>query len=250
MPNLSIEILYDDTDVLVVNKPAGLVVHPDGHTVERTLCDWILENYPELKNVGEPLKMNNSIPRPGIVHRLDRETSGALVIAKNQNVFLFLKKQFQDRVIEKNYRTFVYGVMKNDNGVIDRPIARSKNDFRKWTAERGKRGEERQAVTEYQVLGRIPAAVSENGDESGFSFLDVFPKTGRTHQIRVHLKAVSHPIVCDKLYAPKKERALGFNRLALHAFSIKFALPSGKDMKIEAPYPEDFKKALTLFDLT
>ena len=268
MNNETIEILFEDKDVLVINKPAGLVVHPDGHTAERTLCDWVLEHYPYMKGVGEPLEVSNelrvmnyggeknegkegtdvsshnsefiihnSIPRPGIVHRLDRGTSGVLVLAKNQDSFMFLKKQFQDRTIEKNYRAFVYGVFKDGSGVIDRPIARSKNDFRKWTAERGKRGEERQAITEYSVL-------AQSGQ---FSLLDVFPKTGRTHQIRVHLKAVSHPIVCDKLYASGKECALGFKRTALHAFSIKFMLPLGKEIKVEAPYPEDFKVALRFF---
>jgi 23S rRNA pseudouridine1911/1915/1917 synthase len=232
----SIKILYEDKDLLVINKPAGLVVHPDGKTVEATVVDWVLEHYPYMEGVGEPTKLSNGgmIDRPGIVHRLDRETSGALVIAKNQDAFLFLKKQFQDRTIGKNYRAFVYGTFKDESGVINLPIARSKNDFRKWTAERGKRGEERSAVTEYSVIAK----------NSEFSFLDVFPKTGRTHQIRVHLKAVSHPIVCDKLYSSKKECALGFKRLALHAFSIKFTLPSGKEIKVEAPYPDDFEVAI------
>ncbi len=264
---LSVPVLYEDSDVLAVNKPAGLIVHSDGKTKEPALTDWILENYPDIKGVGEPMRIESriknqesgiknksdsspdldsrfvirdstQIDRPGIVHRLDRETSGVLVIAKNQKAFEVLKKQFQEREMEKTYRAFVYGEMKNDSGIIDRPIARSTGDFRKWTAERGKRGEEREAVTEYKVLARY----------NGFSFLDVHPKTGRTHQIRVHLKAISHPIVCDKLYASKKECALGFSRLALHAFSLKFKLPSGKEMTVEAPYPEDFKNAIKSFD--
>lgn len=276
---MKIPILYEDDDVVAVNKPAGLVVHSDGKTEEPTLVDWVLKKYPKIKGVGEAPRgdlrstiydlgvdkkaegpslhksyiINHTsavIPRPGIVHRLDRETSGVLVIAKNQSAFLFLKKQFQEREMEKTYRTFVYGEMNpprgGDSGIIDRPIARSTGDFRKWTAERGKRGEERDAVTEYKVLGRIPAAAPHGGGD-GFSFLDVRPKTGRTHQIRVHLKAISHPVVCDKLYAPKRECALGFSRLALHAFSLKFKLPSGKDITVEAPYPEDFKKALEIF---
>ncbi|MSU55465.1 MAG: RluA family pseudouridine synthase [Candidatus Taylorbacteria bacterium] len=237
---MDVPVLYEDIDLLVVNKPAGLVVHSDGKTKEPALTDWILEHYPEIKGVGEPtiLSNGNMVDRPGIVHRLDRETSGVLVIAKNQKAFEFLKKQFQEREMEKTYRAFVYGEMKNDSGIIDRPIARSTGDFRKWTAERGRRGEEREAVTEYKVLARY----------DGFSFLDVHPKTGRTHQIRVHLKAISHPVVCDKLYASKKECALGFNRQALHAFSITFMLPSGKPITVEAPYPEDFKKALKYFE--
>ncbi|MDO8482358.1 MAG: RluA family pseudouridine synthase [bacterium] len=240
MVTKKIQILFEDEDVAVINKPAGLVVHSDGKTVEPALTDWVLENYPETKGVGEPTKLSSGemIDRPGIVHRLDRETSGVLVIAKNQKAFEFLKKQFQDREMEKTYRAFVYGEVKNDEGVIDRPIARSTGDFRKWTAERGRRGVEREAITEYTVLAK----------HEGFSFLDVHPKTGRTHQIRVHLKAISHPIVCDKLYASNRECALGFSRLALHAFSLKFKLLGGKELTVEAPYPDDFKKALKVLN--
>lgn len=256
---LQVSILYEDEDVLVINKPAGLVVHGDSKTEEPTVVDWILKNYPEIKGVGEAIQLTTNnlqptiIDRSGIVHRLDRETSGVLVIAKNQPTFLFLKKQFQERKMEKIYRAFVHGELKNDSGVIDRPVARSASDFRKWTATRGRRGVEREAVTEYKVLGLIsasPAAASERGggNSAEFSFLDVRPKTGRTHQIRVHLKAINHPVVCDKLYAPKRDCALGFNRLALHAFSLKFKLPSGQELKVEAPYQEDFKKALKMMN--
>ncbi|MES2087987.1 MAG: RluA family pseudouridine synthase [Patescibacteria group bacterium] len=271
---LHVSILYEDKDVLVINKPAGLVVHADGRTTEPTLVDWILEHYPKIKEVGEPLKVDSrfkiqdsgegkaqgvpdSIPeskilnpesviyRPGIVHRIDRDTSGALVIAKNQKTFLFLKQQFQDREVEKSYRAFVYGVVKADEGVIDRPISRSRKDFRMWSAQRGGKGAEREAVTEYKVLARIPVAAGKiGGDSEGFSFLELKPKTGRTHQIRVHLKAINHPVVCDTLYAPKREAAFGFTRLALHAFSIKFILPKGKQVSVEAPYPKDFINAL------
>jgi len=233
---------------VVINKPAGLVVHSDGKTDEPSVTDWVLAKYPGMKGVGEPTKLSNGrmIDRPGIVHRLDRDTSGTLVIAKNQKAFEFLKKQFQNREVEKSYRAFVWGVVKDDTGVIDRPIARSKNDFRKWTAQRGKRGAEREAVTEYKVLARIAAPTSTAGKaaSSGFSFLEVRPQTGRTHQIRVHLKAINHPVVCDNLYASGHEPVLGFTRLALHAFSISFNLSSGKRITVSAPLPEDFQKAL------
>ncbi len=252
---LSVPILYEDKDVLVINKPAGLIVHTDGRTEEPTLVEWLLKHYPKIKGVGDLSMANGQMlnvsdaERSGIVHRLDRETSGALVIAKNQSAFTFLKKQFQGREVEKNYRAFVYGQLKNDTGVIDRPIARSRKDFRLWSAQRGARGEEREAVTEYKMLGRFrPAPPAAGGAGESFSFLEVKPKTGRTHQIRVHLKAVNHPVVCDKLYAPKRDCALGFKRLALHALSIAFTLPSGKHIKVEAPYPEDFKQALKKFN--
>jgi 23S rRNA pseudouridine1911/1915/1917 synthase len=234
----NIEIIYEDKDVLVISKPAGLVVHSDGKTKEPNLCDWILENYPELKNVGEPLILQNGteIKRPGIVHRLDRETSGVLIIAKSQESFLNLKQQFKDKEIKKIYKAFVWGEVKNDEGVIERPIGRSSKDFRQWSAQRGARGVLREAITEYRVL-------KKNKD---FSFLEINLKTGRTHQIRVHMKAINYPVVGDKLYAPKREFALGFNRVALHAFSVEFSSLSGEKVKVEVPLPDDFQRGLIL----
>jgi 23S rRNA pseudouridine1911/1915/1917 synthase len=240
---MNIEILYEDKDVVVINKPAGLVVHPDGRTEEPTLVDWILEKYPDVKEVGEPWKSpkGEMIYRPGIVHRLDRETSGVLIVAKNQDAFMVLKAQFQERDIKKVYHAFVYGEIKEDEGVVNRPIGKSNKDFRMWSAQRGARGELREAITEYKVLKR-----TETGNiRKGFSYVELQPKTGRTHQIRVHLKAINHPVICDTLYAPKMEPALGFTRLALHAKSIEFARPyNGMLMTIEAPLPEDFERAL------
>jgi len=239
---MNIPILYEDSDVLVVNKPSGLIVHSDGRTEEPTLADWVLKTYPEMKNVGEPFVRNDAIiPRPGIVHRLDRETSGVLVIAKTQGAFEYLKNQFQEREIVKVYNAFVYGAVKQNTGTITAPIGRSVKDFRLWSAERGARGELREAVTEYKVL------VRGTDDETmfhTFSFLEVRPKTGRTHQIRVHLKAVNHPVVCDTLYAPKRICALGFTRLALHAHSLTFKTPVGVSITAEAPFPDDFANAL------
>ena len=152
-----VEVLYEDVDFLVLNKPAGLVVHPDGKTEEYALTDWINEKYPEIVGVGEPYKTASGemVDRPGIVHRLDRETSGALVVAKNQESYDFLKKSFQTRSVKKVYHTIVWGTVKADTGVIDRPIGRSKSDFRKWSAERFARGDLRPATTEYKVLHRI-----------------------------------------------------------------------------------------------
>lgn len=235
-----IEVLYEDDDVLAINKPAGLVVHSDGKRDEQVLTSWIEKNYPETKGVGEPMTLSNLkvIERSGIVHRIDRETSGVMLIAKNQPAFLYLKKQFQDREIGKIYHAFVYGEMKDDDGIINRPIGRSRKDFRQWSAQRGARGEMREAVTHYKVTAR----------GGGFSFVEVSPKTGRTHQIRVHFKAINHPIVSDSLYAPKKDKSLGFERLALHSYSVEFNSSDGKKIKIIAPYPEDFKKALSLLN--
>lgn len=233
------DVLYEDKDVLVINKPAGLVVHPDGKTKEKTLTGWLIEQYPDIASVGEALALSSGevIDRPGIVHRLDRETSGVMVIAKNQTAHSLLKEQFQGREIEKEYRTFVYGRIKEDRGTIDRPIGKSKGDFRRWSAQPGARGELREAVTHFEVLKR----------GTDVTYLLVRPETGRTHQIRVHFKAIHHPVVCDRLYAPTRACLLGFGRLALHAHRLSVTLPKGERKMFEAPMPSDFERALTEF---
>ncbi len=251
------DILYEDKDFLAVNKPAGVVVHPDGKPEAAEgekekapiLTDWIVKHYPKLKKVGEPIIMTNGtvIERPGIVHRLDKGTSGVIVIAKNQKAHAFLKEQFQTRAVTKKYYTFVYGEFEDKYGTINRPIGRSKNDFRKWSAQRGARGEMRDAETWYTVEGSGRAHhVNDGDDRSGgsYSFLEIEPKTGRTHQIRVHMKAINHPVVCDDLYAPERPCAFGFNRTALHAYSLEFNKMDGTPVSIVAPLPSDFKKAL------
>ena len=237
---MKIPILYEDKDAVVINKPAGLVIHPDSRTKEKTLVDWILKKYPKIKNVGEPIILEDGtkILRPGIVHRTDRDTSGALIIAKNQKAYEFLKGQFKARKVHKVYQAFLYGDLKEERGMIDRPIGRSVNDFRKWTSQRGTRGEMRDAVTYFKVLGR----------KEGFTFVEAMPKTGRTHQIRVHFSAINHPLVMDKLYATEffltKKQQLSFKRTALHARELEIKLSSGKLLSVVAPYPDDFRKAI------
>ena len=231
-------MLYEDDDVLVINKPAGLVVHADRRTVEPTLVDWIVKNYPTIESVGEPIVLadGTAIARPGIVHRLDRETSGAMVIAKNPESFLYMKRQFADRQVHKIYRAFVYGELRDDRGIINRPIGRSANDFRQKSAGRGAKGVMREAITWFKVLKR----------KDGFSFIEAQPRTGRTHQIRVHFKAVNHPVVSDSLYAAKRAPALGFSRTALHSYKITFKGRGGKEISATAPYPADFEHAIKL----
>jgi 23S rRNA pseudouridine1911/1915/1917 synthase len=238
-----LKIIYEDKDIIAVDKPAGLMTHGDGRSKDKNLADLILEKYPEIKGIGESIKLDSGeeIAKPGIVHRLDKETSGVILVAKNQKTFEFLKNQFKERELQKTYVTVVYGQVKNDHGVIDAPIARSSTDFRRWSASRGKRGKEREAVTEYTVLKRF----EHQGHK--FSVLEIKPKTGRTHQIRVHIKFLNHPVVCDKLYAPNLPcPVLGMDRLALHAQSIEFNLPSGKAIKIEAPLPPDLQAAINI----
>lgn len=235
---MHIPILYEDKDIVAINKPSGLIVHSDGRADEMTLVDWVIDNYPEAIDVGEPTILSDGtvVPRPGIVHRLDAETSGVLLIARSQDAFVDLKAQFQTRTITKEYRAFVYGVLKKPHDIINRRIGRSKTDIRRYSAQRGARGVLREAITEYRVLQA----------NSECSYLALFPKTGRTHQLRVHMKAINHPIVCDRLYAPNNPTALGFERLALHAHKIEFVAAGGVHTYIEAPLPEDFKKALTM----
>jgi 23S rRNA pseudouridine1911/1915/1917 synthase len=226
-------ILYEDKDILAINKPAGLVVHSDGRTEESTVVDWFISKYPESKDVGEKM---GDVERPGVVHRIDRETSGVLLLAKTNQGHALLKKQFQNHEIEKVYHAFVYGLVKEDRGTIKLPITRSTGDFRKWSAQRGGRGEKREAITYFEVLKRSA--------ELGVTLVEAKPKTGRTHQIRVHFQALHHPVVSDSLYANSKPKLLGFERTALHAKKLIFTNLEGEKITVEAPYPEDFQNAL------
>jgi 23S rRNA pseudouridine1911/1915/1917 synthase len=246
---MNIPILFENEDVLVINKPAGLMVHPAsassssrataGEAPKVTLTDWILKERPEIAGVGEP---QNGVERPGIVHRLDEDTSGALVIAKTTEAFEHLKKQFQERETEKEYHAFVWGHFKEFAGIVDEPIGRNSNDFRRWHAGRGARGEMREAVTRWQAVEQFE---DEHGEK--FSFMHLCPKTGRTHQLRVHMKYLQRPIVADELYGPSKPLALGFERLALHARKISFFDLNGQNITVEAPYPIDFQAALSTY---
>ncbi|OGI65737.1 hypothetical protein A3H53_00765 [Candidatus Nomurabacteria bacterium RIFCSPLOWO2_02_FULL_40_10] len=228
---MRIKVLYEDSNILAIEKPSGISVHGDGRSKEKTITDWVIKNYPKMKNVGEPM---GEILRPGIVHRLDRETSGVLLLAKNQKAFEFLKKQFIDREIKKIYHAIVSSSVKNDRGIINKPIGRSPRDFRRYLAGRGARGELREAITEYKVLKRFE--ISKNK----FTYLEIKPKTGRTHQIRVHMKFFNHPVVCDSLYNPDGICPKNISRMALHAKSIKFKNLSGKIIKVESKLPNFF----------
>ncbi len=251
---------------MVLDKPAGIAVHSDGkNKKEKTVADWILENYPKLENVGEPMEIEYKgeqikISRPGIVHRLDKETSGALLVAKNPKTFLFLKEQFQNHKIKKAYRAFVYGFVTDPKaslatgkrGIINAPIGRSSNDIRAYTAGRGAKEPIREATTEYIILKKFSDTDTdslENKQEHQFTYIEVYPKTGRTHQIRVHMRYINHPVVSDPIYAGVREKALGMNRLALHAYSVTFLLQNGEQKTVESPLPNDFKKVIKSFNL-
>ncbi len=242
MSTQNIDILYQDSNCVVVNKPSGLMVHPDGRTAGPFLTDWVAEHFPQAKNVGEAITGVDGkiVDRPGIVHRLDRETSGAILIALTPDAHANLKEQFQERTVTKKYLAFVWGEIVEEFGTITRPIGRNGSDFRKWSAQRGARGVIREAETYWTRIwtGKPPESIEK------FSLLQAEPKTGRTHQIRVHFNAIHHPVVGDILYAPKRPQALGFTRTALHSHNVEFDNMEGKRIKVVAPLPEDFKRAV------
>lgn len=245
---MKIEIIYETPDFLAVNKPAGLLVHPVKNSKELALTDWIFKKYPGIKEVGDDPKI-----RPGIVHRLDKDTSGVILICRNQKFFEYAKKLFQEHKIKKNYLALAYGEIKPKSGVIEKPIS-IKSDSIKRTIHKGK--DEKAAITEYKVLeyfeilrlsALIPHTILCGGlsprKSATFSLLKVCPKTGRTHQIRVHLASIGHPIVGDSLYGPK-ENPFGLKRQFLHAESLEFNSTNGSRIKIESELPDDLKNIL------
>lgn len=241
MIDLTSNIIYEDPDILAINKPAGLVVHGDGRTKEDSVSAWLVSKYPEAKGVGEMIRLEGGdvIDRSGVVHRLDRDTSGVLLLAKTQEGFEHLKSQFLERTIQKTYLAFVSGIVKEDHGTLSMKIGKSPSDFRKYSAGRGAAEPMREATTYYQVLKRIQG--EEKG--GGVTLVEAKPKTGRTHQIRVHFQSLQRPVVCDKLYASSKPSQLGFKRLALHARKVEFMDMKEVPIIVKAEYPKDFLSA-------
>jgi 23S rRNA pseudouridine1911/1915/1917 synthase len=235
-----IVVLYEDADVVVIDKPSGMLVHSDGRSEDPTVAAWLLAHAPAVRGVGDPKRDPDGtlLERSGIVHRLDAETSGVLILTKTQEAFLHVKQQFHERQVKKEYRAFVYGNMKERWGTIRRAIGRSPRDFRLRSAERGARGMLRKATTHWEVL-----AQSET-----HAYLKVVPETGRTHQIRVHLRAIGKPIVRDSLYATAHtgKDDLGLTRLALHAHVLSVTLRDGKMHTFTAPLPPEFVQAEAL----
>jgi len=227
-------IIYENKDIIVVNKPAGLMVHGVAGKVsaEPTLTDILLKKYPEIRKVGDDPTL-----RPGIVHRLDKDTSGVMVVARNQRSFEYLKSLFKGRDIKKRYVAVVSGIPKELHGIIDKPIG-----IQTGTMKRSIRSEKmaKPAVTEYEVV-KTARAEDGFGKESSFALLVVHPKTGRTHQIRVHLTSIGHPIVGDPIYGPKKQPPWA-SRLMLHAASIEFSDSDGDRLRFDAEVPEEFER--------
>lgn len=228
--DFSIPTMYQDDDVIVIEKPAGVLTHAAEHTHEWTLADEMLQRFPELRGVGDQEE------RYGIVHRLDREVSGVMVVARTQHAFDVLKKQFQDRSIEKEYRAIVHGIPARTHDDIRFVIARSTMDPSKMAA-RPESAEGKEAWTEYDVL-RSHRNVSE---------LRVRIHTGRTHQIRAHLLAIGHPVAGDSLYTSKQyESQKSFTRLFLHAHRLAFMHPTTQaQVEFLSPIPPAFEKLMT-----
>lgn len=224
-----IPIIYQDENLIIINKPAGIQTHPDFHEKEKTLVNYLLFDFPEIENIYDDSV--GAKLRPGVVHRLDKETSGVMLIARNQKTFLELKRQFKNKEISKKYQAIVYGVPDPQKGTIEKPMARSKNYRKQVIAGTKTKTIIREAITKYKVLRKI----GEN-----FSMVELEPKTGRMHQIRVHLTSIGNPIVGDKKYYTKSiKRQNEIKRQLLHAKSIQFKL-FGKDYEFEAQLPKEF----------
>lgn len=252
-PKVKLEIIYEDENIIVVSKPANLQVHPDYKEKSNTLVNGIISKYPEIANLTENSSELSKM-RPGIIHRLDKDTSGIIVIARKKKSFDELKMMFKKRKIQKKYLAVVYGTPEEKSEIINKPIARTSNYRRQTIASKKTKTKIREAVTKYKLIKEL---------KNNLSLLEVSPKTGRTHQIRVHLFSIGCPIVGDKLYKSKKLQAArfyklqarrtsyklqdlspvklrhGVNRHLLHASEINFKL-FGKNYNFSAELPEDF----------
>jgi 23S rRNA pseudouridine1911/1915/1917 synthase len=224
--NIPLDIVYENEDLVVVNKPAGLVVHPAAGHASGTLIHAVLAHAPGIEGVGGEL-------RPGLVHRLDKDTSGLIVLAKNEMAQRFLQDQFQKREVEKTYIALVDGSPPTTSGRVDASIGRDPRERKRMAVVPAAKG--RQAVTDYRV--------TENFEKH--SLLDVNPHTGRTHQIRVHLAFIGCPVVGDKVYG-KRNPSLPLTRHFLHAFRLKVTIPGEEHARtFEAPLPEELTSPLS-----
>lgn len=223
--NIPLDIIYEDDDVVVVNKARGMVVHPAAGNYNGTLVNALLYHCKNLSGI-------NGVIRPGIVHRLDKDTSGIMICAKNDSAHLSLSEQIQSKTAQRTYLAVVRGNVKNDSGIIETQIARDKNDRKKMAVvtEGG-----RQAITEYEVAERF----------GKYTVVKCRLKTGRTHQIRVHMEYLGYSLVGDPKYSPMKT-PFAINGQALHSLTLSFTHPrTGERLTFEAPLPEDMKKILT-----
>lgn len=228
----AVAILYADEEVIVVDKPAGMVVHVAPGSPGPTLVDALLKQFPELAAMAEP----DGVMRPGIVHRLDKETSGVMVVARTPYARMSLSRQFKDRTVRKFYLAVVRGNVARDDFVVSRPLGRHPTERKRMSTHSKS---PREALTRFSVVRRfMPAGESQIAS----TLLRAMPATGRTHQIRVHLASIGHPCLGDPLYGRKAETDPGpFQRQALHALALEFAHPRTAAMlRVIAPLPADF----------
>ncbi len=220
---IPLTIIYQDGDIIVLDKPAGLTVHPAPGHPSGTLVNALLAACPDLRGIAGTL-------RPGIVHRLDKDTSGLMVVAKNDRAQRALQQQLKDRHVHKTYVTLVHGVPRPREGVIEAPIGRHPKNRKKMAVVAGGR----EAITKYRVREEFPGG--------GCSLLEVEPVTGRTHQIRVHMSALGHAIAGDATYGRRSDL---IGRQALHASKLAFAMPvGGRQIEFESPLPPDIREAV------
>lgn len=225
--DIPLDVVFEDGDVIVINKPRGMVVHPAAGHPNGTVVNALLHHCKDLSGI-------NGVMRPGIVHRIDKDTSGLLMVAKNDLAHASLAEQLKDHSVTRKYAALVYGVMQHDKGTIDAPIGRANHD-RKLYVVTDKNS--KHAITHF--------AVAERFDE--YTLLELKLETGRTHQIRVHMKYIGFPLVGDPVYGGKSGRTLGMNGQALHAGTLGFKHPrTGEYLEFSVPIPEDIEHALNI----
>ncbi len=225
--NIPLEVVYEDSDVIVINKPRGMVVHPAAGHSSGTVVNALLYHCKDLSGI-------NGVMRPGIVHRIDKDTSGLLMAAKNDLAHASLAAQLKEHSVNRRYAAIVYGVIPHDRGSIDAPLGRDPHDRKLFTVTEkgGKR-----AVTHFFVTERF----------EDYTFVELKLETGRTHQIRVHMKYIGHPLVGDPVYGGRAGRTLGMSGQALHAGVLGFDHPrTGERLEFTAPLPADMEHALNI----
>ena len=228
--DIPLDILYEDRDVIVINKPKGMVVHPAAGHYSRTLVNALMFH------CGGQLSGINGVMRPGIVHRIDKDTTGSVIVCKNDAAHNSIAAQLKAHSVTRRYQAICYGVIKEDSGVIDRPIGRPPTD-RKKMAINEKNG--KRAVTHYQVLKRY----------ADYTYVECVLETGRTHQIRVHMASIGHPLLGDETYAPGRKSPFTLQGQCLHAKILGFCHPStGEYIETDAPLPEYFSDLLRKLD--
>ena len=234
------KVIYENEHLVVLDKPAGWLTHADGRTSVPTVAEWFVARYPAAARVGEPMKLSSGeiVDRPGIVHRLDRETSGVMTAAKDQLTYRRLRAAFAARQIKKSYRLIVHGLVKLGLVTIAVPIGWRRREPGRRVAHRGAAGSRREAVTDYQVLERFEDC----------TYLEAYPRTGRTHQLRAHFQSIQHPIIGDRLYGDVKKFTHLINRPMLHSYCLELPVSDPLQPSIFiAPLPLDFFSALAFF---